>query len=168
MFLSAAALVFAAAPVPAQPDVINAPELTGFVGGVLGVGSHPAVGAAVAYPTSRYLVPNVEFSYSPLDERGGIKTRLWDFNGGLHVRFPDRGIPRLTPYLGFGIGLIRIENRFPAPPFSRGADVNKFAVNLSGGARYYITDQFGVRPEIKGFLGDYSFMRASVGVFWQF
>lgn len=165
--LFAAALAFAA-PLSAQPDVIGAPELTGFFGGVFGIGTHPAGGAAFAYPTSRHIVPNVEFSYAPLDGRGAADSRLWDVNGGIHVRFPDR-VPRLTPYLGVGIGLVRIENRIPAPPFGRvTASDNNFAVNLSGGARYYITEHLGVRPEIKGFLGDYTFTRLSVGVFWQF
>jgi opacity protein-like surface antigen len=168
LLLCAFVLAFAAAPAAAQPDAVGGTEASGIFGGVFGVGAHPAVGAAAAYPTSRHIVPNVEFTYSPLDSPPGVSSRLWDVNGGIHVRFPGH-VPRLAPYLGVGLGLVRFSHRIPSPPFgSVTASENHFAANLSGGARYYITDNFGVRPEIKGFIGDKSFARLSVGVFWQF
>ncbi|HWQ55861.1 MAG TPA: outer membrane beta-barrel protein [Bryobacteraceae bacterium] len=143
----------------AQDAEVEVGEVTGFFGGVFGVGSHPTVGAGFAYPTSRHLVPNAEFSYAPLGGPRGFRSNLWDFNGGVQVRFPGH-IQRLAPYVGVGIGLVHVGGPF-------GSDTD-FAVNLSGGARYYLTENLGIRPEIKGFLGDNRFTRFSLGVFWQF
>ena len=162
-------------------DATGVGEFTAFAGGVFGIGSHPSGGVAFASPTSRHIVPNLEFAVAGLgsyDFRSGDLNRtvnlrrstLYDLNGSIQVRFPNR--THMLPYFGVGAGLLRftndVESAGPAGNVVVHGASNYLAGNFSGGARYYITDHLGVRPEIKGYISNKNFVRFSVGIFYQF
>ena len=107
-------------PLYAQQDETGVGEIAGFMGAVMGVGAHVNGGFSFASPTSRHLVPNVELSYSSLGtdsfrtgnfDRGTINvrnSRMYDVNGGVHIRFPEKR--DLAPYVGLGLGLLRFSS----------------------------------------------------------
>jgi hypothetical protein len=174
-------LALACAPLRAQQDDTGGGEVTGFLGGVFGVGSHVGGGFGFASPTSRHLVPNIEFAYTPLGNTNFlnglfdhtinvVSSRLYDLNGGVQVRFPMRST-NYAPYFGLGVGLLRFttdQQVAAASPVTLHSSKNYFAGNCSVGMRYYITSHLGLRPEIKGYFGHKSFARVAVGIFYQF
>ena len=177
----AAFLLVLAFTLRAQQDETGVGEITGFFGGVTGIDTHPAGGFTFASPTSRHLVPYLEVCYASLgtyDFRSGFlngtanlrQSRMYDLNGGVHVRFPNR--THAVPYIGAGIGLLRFSSDLESAALSGNTTVhagaNYLAGNLSGGVRYYITNHVGVRPEVKGYLGNKNFIRLAVGLFYQF
>lgn len=175
--MAAAAL---AVPLCAQQDEVGVGEITGFIGGVSGVGTHLNGGFSFASPTSKHIVPNAEISFSPLGTRvfntgpfdrtsNVLTSRLYDVNAGVQIRFPGKGYA--APYFGLGIGLLRFTNSFSAsgsPPVIEHRASNYFDGNASIGFRYYLNNHVGLRPEIKGYFGNKSFLRAVVGIFYQF
>jgi hypothetical protein len=45
---------------------------------------------------------------------------------------------------------------------------NNFYVSFGGGARYYVKDSWGFKPEFMIFAGDNTFFRFGAGIFYQF
>jgi hypothetical protein len=41
-------------------------------------------------------------------------------------------------------------------------------MSIGGGARYYVKDRWGFKPELMVFAGEDSFVRLGVGMFYQF
>ncbi len=168
-------------PLCAQQDETGVGEATGFLGGVFGVGAHVGGGVGFAAPTSRHLVPNIEFAYSPLGNYSFlngvlghtinvVSSRMYDVNGGVQVRFPMRDT-NYCPYFGVGVGLLRFvtdQEIAAASPVTEHRAMNYLAGNFSAGIRYYITKNLGLRPEVKGYFGNKKFARATVGIFYQF
>ncbi len=175
-----AIIVFCAAPLFAQADYA---ELAGFGGFVSGIGTHGTVGGSLGYSTSRHIMPIVEFSYVPLgsDEFafGGRfsrtlvrrDSRAYEFNGGLHIRFPTSRW-RVIPYGAFGLGFVRssveIDNVRVGEPYSRDFSDTDFAASFGGGMRYPIAGGFGFRPEIKVFTTGSTWVRFSAGIYYEF
>jgi hypothetical protein len=166
----------------AQEDDTGVGLVEGFGGGVFGLGAHGAAGASFAVPTAKHIVPFLEVAYSPLSTydfrygsndlgKGLHRSRLFDFNGGVKVRFPNR--THAVPYVGLGIGLLHFSADTYASGFGSTTTVtqtrNEAAGNLSAGMLYYLTDHFGLQPELKGYTAsNIHFFRASVGIFYQF
>jgi len=151
-------------------------------GGIFGLGAHGSVGASLGAPVSKYLVPFIDFSYSPLTSyaftyganllgKGLYTSSVADVNGGLKIRFPTKS--DWVPYIGLGVGLLRFSSSIYSSGFNTTATVNRSndeaAGNVSAGALYYVTRHVGFGVELKGYMAQHNrFGRASAGVFYQF
>ena len=150
-------------------------------GGMFGLGAHGSVGASLASPASKYLLPFIDFNYSPLTSYGfkygsnlsgkGLYTSgLLDLNGGVKIRFPNTG--NWLPYVGLGVGVLRFMSSTDTSGFGASASVtqtsNDIAGNASVGALYYITQHLGFGMEVKGYAAQHTHLvRVSLGVFFQ-
>ncbi|HEU0139438.1 MAG TPA: outer membrane beta-barrel protein [Bryobacteraceae bacterium] len=172
--------VFCVTPLFAQADYA---ELAGFGGFVSGIGTHGTVGGSLGYSTSRHIMPILEFSYIPLgsDEfafgdrfsRTLVRrdSRAYEFNGGLHIRFPMSRW-RAVPYGAFGLGFVRssveIDSASFLQQYSNRLSDTDFAASFGGGVRYPIAGGFGLRPEIKVFTTGSTWVRFSAGIYYEF
>jgi hypothetical protein len=155
-------------------------EATGQLGFVAGIGTHVAVGGSVAGALNERVLVYGEFLYIPLGSstvnilgvNRDVSARAFNLDGGLQYQFRKYG--SMVPYAGVGLGLLHssasIPNNFSFQGlnFSTGGSSNDFYVNLGGGVRYYVTEQWGVRPEFTIFAGPNTFVRIGAGVFYQF
>ena len=151
-------------------------------GGIFGLGAHGSAGASLADPVSKYLMPFIDFSYSPLASygftygsnlsgKGLYSSGLLDLNGGVKIRFPSKS--DWVPYIGLGAGVLRFLSSTDTSGFGTSASVNegtnKLAGNVSAGALYYVTQHLGFQIEAKGYMAQHDRLgRASAGVFFQF
>jgi hypothetical protein len=151
-------------------------------GGIFGLGAHGSYGASLGAPVSKYLMPFIDFSYSPLTSYGftyganltgkGLYTSsLLDVNGGFKIRFPTRA----TGYRTLGwepdscdLSSSRLYQRFQHD-CDRQREPRRVAGNASAGALYYVTQHVGFEMEVKGYMAEHNrFGRASAGIFFQF
>ncbi|MGO4881584.1 MAG: hypothetical protein ACLP59_12265 [Bryobacteraceae bacterium] len=152
-------------------------------GGIFGLGAHGNVGGSLWVPTSKYAVPYIEFSYSPLTSygftygvndtgKGLFTSQLWDVNGGIKFRFPSKKRD-WVPYVGLGVGLLRHSTSDYTSGFNSVATVNEstdeVAGNVSVGALYYVTRHVGFGMEAKGYFAAHNRVgRATISAFYQF
>jgi opacity protein-like surface antigen len=98
------------------------------------------------------------------------RSRLFDFNGNVHVRIPVRRY--WEPYIVLGAGLLHstAEQRVSTASENTTTKLseNDFAFQIGVGLRYFITDSWGVRPEWKYYASERSFNKLTVGVFYRF
>jgi hypothetical protein len=155
-------------------------EATGQIGLVSGIGTHGAFGGSFGGALSEHVLAFGEFLYIPLGSstvrvlgvNQSVSARSFNFDGGLQYQFRKHGV--MVPYAGVGLGLLHssasISNSFSFQGFnfSTGGSSNDFYVNLGGGVRYYVTEQWGFRPEFTIFAGPNTFVRIGAGVFYQF
>jgi hypothetical protein len=130
----------------------------------------------------------MEVAYSPLKNdtlrrRTGPPvegSNLFDFNGSFHIRIPVR--ERWAPYAIVGGGLLFNPFRAvllpPGPadpstgePTRQGGatfavDEFNFGFHTGGGLRYYITPDWGIRPELKVIVSNRTYARFTVGIFY--
>ena len=178
----AAGLLISSLPAHAQQSDTGVGIVAVSAGGIFGLGAHGSYGASLADPVSKYIMPFVDFSYSPLTSyaftygtnltgKGLYTSSLLDVNGGIKVRFPSKS--DWVPYIGLGAGLLRLSSSTDTSGFGTTASVNHSnnyaAGNASAGALYYVTQHVGFTMEVKGYMAQHNhFGRASVGVFYQF
>jgi outer membrane protein with beta-barrel domain len=155
-------------------------EATGQIGFVSGIGTHGAFGGSVGGAVNEHVLVYGEFLYIPLGSstvsvlgvNRSVSARAFNFDGGLQYQFRKYG--SMVPYAGVGLGLLHstadISNNFTFQGlnFSTGGSSNDFYVNLGGGVRYYVNEQWGVRPEFTIFAGPNTFVRIGAGVFYHF
>jgi len=155
-------------------------EATGQIGFVSGIGTHGAFGGSVGAALNEHVLVFGEFLYIPLGSstvsvlgvNRNVSARAFNFDGGLQYQFRKYG--SMVPYAGVGLGLLHsaasISNSFSFQGlnFSTGGSSNDFYANLGGGVRYYVTEQWGVRPEFTIFAGSNTFVRIGAGVFYEF
>lgn len=155
-------------------------EATGQVGFVTGIGTHGAFGGSAGAALNEHVLAFGEFLFIPLGSstvrvlgvNQNVSARGYNFDGGIQYQFRKHG--SMVPYAGVGMGLLHssasISNSFSFQGFnfSTGGSSNDFYVNLGGGARYYVSEQWGVRPEFTIFAGPNTFVRIGAGVFYEF
>lgn len=167
------------APLRAAETEAGSAEAVGYGGLVAGIGTHGSLGGAVAYAATKRILAVGEFSYIPGGSQkaagGGFaakaSARAYDFNGGIHFQFPLKE-PKAVPYVGAGVGVLHgsasgtttVQGR----TYSSKVSGTDFYFNLGGGLRYYVSDRWGIRPELKIFAGDQTFVRLAIGIFYQF
>jgi len=182
LFLVAVGLLVSSVPAHAQQTDTGVAIAAVSAGGIFGMGAHGSFGASLADPVSKYLMPFIDFSYSPLSSyaytygmnntgKGLYRSYLLDLNGGVKIRFPNKS--DWVPYIGLGAGLLRLSSNTHTSGFNATSTVkqasDEAAGNVSAGALYYITERVGFQLELKGYMAQNNrFVRVSAGVFLQF
>jgi hypothetical protein len=146
-----------------------------YSGGTFGMGSHPLIGGSSGFGFSRHGMAFLEGSYSPLghdilwprhDVQSPQDSHLFDVMVGTHIRFPIG--ERWAPYALVGGGLVFDTFRAYAGP--QGALIRiedfKMAFQTGGGVRYYIRENWGIRPEFKVVVSSRTYTRMAIGVFY--
>jgi hypothetical protein len=169
----------------AQSGDSDTGEVAAFGGGVFGIGTHAAVGASSGVAFSKYGIGLIEVAFSPLGDqtvrrRIGPRpenSKLFDFNFSVHIRIPVK--QRFAPYAIVGGGLLfdkfKVVPTVGPPPetgepptvqpaFS--VDEANFGFHTGGGARYYIREDWGIRPEFKVIVSNRTYTRFTVGIFY--
>jgi len=144
----------------------------------VGIGSHPAVGGSAGLAFSRLAMLLLETSFSPLGNTsvrpappGAVldASRLYDFNLGLHIRIPVRD--RWAPYAILGGGALwntfdqTVTGPGAGPVVSHHSNFD-FGFHTGAGLRYYIRDNWGIRPEVKVVVSKQTYTRLSIGIFY--
>ena len=149
-------------------------------GGIAGLGTHPAAAGSTGLALGRYGMLLIETGYSPLGTRtlrpmpsapSIDASHLYDFDLAVHIRVPVRD--RWAPYGILGGGLLW--NTFtqnaagPQGQLIRSSSSTlDFGFETGGGLRYYIRDNWGIRPELKVVVSRQTYTRFSIGVFYVF
>jgi len=152
-------------------------------GGIFGLGAHGSVGGSLGAPISRFLVPFIDFSYSPLISyaynygtnltgKALYGSNLANINGGVKIRFPSKSSD-WVPYIGLGGGLLHFSSSDETSGFGATQTIttsrNELAFNGGVGALYYVTQHVGFGIDAKGYVGHpRRFAQATAGVFYQF
>jgi hypothetical protein len=171
----------------AQSGDTDVGELAAFGGGAFGIGTHPVVGASSGLAFSKHGMALIEVAFSPLGsdtlrQRTGPpveSSRLYDFNGSFHIRFPVR--ERWAPYGIVGGGLLF--DSFRAVLGGGGVDPDtgevrpggaavaidefNFGFHTGAGLRYHVGQNWGVRPEFKVIISNRTYTRFTVGIFYN-
>jgi opacity protein-like surface antigen len=155
----------------ARAQSLSTVEALGFAGGVTD-GGGATFGGGMQFGADRlifaaeigYLTLKSDFSSGNVNiDTSGISVDL-----NAHYLFPVDGNPRFTPYLLGGIGIIRVSASTTAGGVSGSASDSDAGLNLGGGARITVADNWGLRPEIKFLVKDGSSARFSLGVYYGF
>jgi hypothetical protein len=101
-----------------------------------------------------------------------MRADLYEMTFGAHVNIP---VPRVTPYVGGGAGAvwlrIKAEGTNAAASDISMSDTSEadWTAYFAVGARIFITERFGVRPEYRAiWMPDLRYSRFGVGVFTRF
>lgn len=167
----------------AQSDEVDAGEVSvrggvAFGGGSSGIGSQPVVAGSTGVALSRHGMVFFDTSFMPLGhhtiqgwpERATVdRSYLLDFGVDFHIRFPVKN--RLAPYAIAGTGLMWNMVRQHTADAAGNALVrhyNQFngALHTGGGLRYYIGENWGIRPEVKVVVSKQVYTCMSVGIFY--
>jgi Outer membrane protein beta-barrel domain len=149
------------------------------MGGVAagGLGTRPVLAGSAGLGFSRYVMGLLETSVIPMDNRtliptGAVQVKgsdLFDFNFALHVRVP---IQKWEPYGLFGTAVLMnpYTAGIPSPSGTVayvGERHSKFGLEVGGGCRYYVRDNWGIRTEYRYTSSTKDFNRVLGGVFYQ-
>jgi hypothetical protein len=160
-----------------ETDVGEVAALGGVaVGGASGTQGTVTGGAGNAF--ARHGMVLVDTMFMPLgnrtiqpwpDRRFVDRSFLLDFGLDFHIRFPVK--PRFAPYGIAGAGLLwgffredTVDRR--GRPLVRHFDQFNGALHTGGGVRYYIGDNWGIRPEVKVIVSKHVYTLIQMGVFW--
>jgi opacity protein-like surface antigen len=171
----ATGLVLFAPDVSAQISANEDGEVVAYGGGTFGGGAHPLVGGGSGWGFSRHGMFFLDASYSPMgreilwprhDVHSPQDSHLFDVMFSTHIRFPIRD--RWAPYGLVGGGLAF--NSFRAYAGPQGALIGiedfKMAFQTGGGVRYYVNENWGIRPEFKVIVSTRTYTRMAIGVFY--
>jgi opacity protein-like surface antigen len=157
-------------------------EATVQAGIVADIGTHASLAGSAGTAVSDKVFAFGEFSWIPTGSGnttvtfpGGVigaefSGRLLTFMAGAHYQFQKQ--KSFIPYAGASLGLVHLggssttTNNGTTTTTSFSSD--NFYMGLMGGARYYVNDHWGFKPELTWFLGDNSFVRFGGGLFYQF
>ncbi len=153
-------------------------EFGAYVGTTSGsIGSNVAVGGGSFLDLGQYVLMGVEATYMSTGDRtlrpypdtfALRSSRLYDFNLTGHIRIPPKSAS-VQPYglLSIGFQHATFENLEGVEPnvvWVRNSTDN-FAFATGGGVRYYIRENWGLRPEVRVVISTRTYMRYTVGVF---
>jgi hypothetical protein len=106
----------------------------------------------------------------PLDPLADIKSSfLYNFAINFRIGPPRRNGKRFTPYGIVGGGLLyatydALKDRVSGVDYESHSTTN-FGLNTGGGVSYYISENWGIRPEVKVCISTRTFVQVSFGVF---
>jgi hypothetical protein len=185
------AMAIGSANLHAQADKSDVGEIGVYAGSLVGpLGGHAAVGGYFGGVFSRYAGAVIDVGYMPLGtrtlvradqppERGdlsvlGTDTRgsgLFDFNAALHIRIPIG--KKIAPYGLLGGGILY--SRYEVDTLLSDETVlhstfstSRFGFHTGGGMRFYLTNNVGIRGEVKQTFSTQDFSRILFGIFYQF
>jgi opacity protein-like surface antigen len=155
-------------------------EASGSAGIVTGIGTHGSLSlGGAATLTDRFRVSG-DFMYIPLGSQSldvlGVQSEFSARAIGFNIggQYDVKRTDKWKPYVGGGVGFIHTSSDSSVTATVAGfnlnggsSDTNAF-LSLGGGARYYISDHFGFKPDLTLFLGHRTFVNASGGIFFQF
>ena len=179
---AAVACAFLAVPGYAQQLEKGKVEATGHVGLALGVGTRAAFAGTLGGAINERVFVLGEFGYIPLGGTsasgvtpgGGFSFdaggKILSFMAGAQYQFNSQR--SFVPYAGAALGLVHSSGDFESVVGGSTQNIsvtsNNFYVSFGGGARYYVKDRWGFKPEFMIFAGDDTFFRMGVGLFYQF
>jgi opacity protein-like surface antigen len=174
--LTALFLTFAPVALHGQSSETDVGEVALHAGGTFGAGTHGTVGASSGFAFSPRGMAFLDANYTwmahdILWKRPGVQSpqdsRLFEFMATTHIRFPVTN--RIAPYAILGGGLLF--NTFRAYSGPQGAligiDDFKFGAQGGGGVRFYLGENWGIRPEFKVTVSSQTYTRMSIGVFYN-
>lgn len=158
-------------------------EATGQIGIATGIGTQASFAGGLGTAITDNIFVMGEFGWIPL---GGASAsgstpggaflefstggRVLTFMAGGQYQF--RETHSLIPYAGAALGLVDSsgELQTTVSGSSQNAKFSRtdFYMSFSGGARYYVNDSWGLKPEFTIFAGDNTFFRFGAGIFYQF
>jgi hypothetical protein len=179
---AAMACLFLAASGYAQQLEKGKVEATGQVGLALGVGTRAAFAGTLGTAINERVFVLGEFGYIPV---GGVSASgqtaggLFEFDSGGKIlsfmagaQYQFTAQRSFVPYAGAALGLVHASGEARTTVGGQTQTVslssNNFYISFGGGARYYVKDKWGFKPELMFFAGDDSFVRLGVGMFYQF
>jgi hypothetical protein len=114
--------------------------------------------------------PKLELTIPPVTTTINTDLSLMELTGGVQYEIPVT-FTKVFPYVAGSLGWARSHIGLNASAF--GLDLknseNDFTANYGGGARVYFSPRWGFRPEFKVVhVPDETFVRATIGVFFQF
>lgn len=162
----------------AQPPDSEAGEVAGFVGGAFGMGTKPTAAGSAGVAISRYAMALFDTSFLPMGQhtiqpwppRSTVdRSYLLDFGVDFHIRIPIK--ERWAPYGIVGTGLLWNMVRQHTVNSQGQTMVNHYdqfngALHTGAGLRYYISPNWGIRPEVKVVVSKQTYVQAMVGIFY--
>jgi hypothetical protein len=164
----------------AQAGEDDVGELAGLAGAALGgaSGTQAAVTGSAGVAFSRHGMIFVDTLFMPLGDRTiqnwplratVNRSYLIDFGVDFHIRVPIHR--KWAPYGIVGTGLLWNLFRQDAltafgEPFTRHFNQFNGAFHTGGGLRYYINENWGIRPEVKVIVSNHVYTTIAFGVFW--
>jgi opacity protein-like surface antigen len=181
-----ASLLLVVTAAPARADWLISPYVGSAFGGDAS-SQHVTYGGSAAWMSHGIIGLEFDGSIAPdlLDEDDGIVLGIADSNvttlmGSIVIGAPF-GEPGVRPYVVAGAGLIRSRVSDAGDVFD--IDENSFGINVGGGIHVFVSDNVGIRGDIRYFrgvrdrnngeavdleLGGFDFWRASVGATFRF
>jgi hypothetical protein len=162
----------------AQAGDVDVGEFSGFGGGFFGAGAHGTVGGSAGIAFSRYAMAFIDTTYMPLGQNTiqpwpakstVSQSHLYDFAVDFHFRVPVK--ERWAPYAIMGAPLLLNSLRQDTVD-ARGNPVTYNYKQLNGGfhtgagLRYYVGNNWGIRPEVKVIVSRQTYVLFTIGVFW--
>ena len=179
---AAVACVFVATSGYAQQLEKGKVEATGQVGLAFGIGTRASFAGTLGAAINERIFVLGEFGWIPLGGAsasgsipGGVFEidsggNLFSFMAGAQYQFNPQG--SIVPYAGAALGVVHssgsFESNFNGEMQNISVSNNNFYVSFGGGARYYVKDRWGFKPEFMIFAGDDTYFRFGIGMFYQF
>ena len=166
-----------AAALQAQSDEKTG-ELAVYGGGTSGIGTHAYAGGSSGIAFSRYAIGMLDVSYSRFGndtlrrwpDRQARNSNLYDFNVSAHIRYPIN--QKWAPYAIIGPSVLwNSYDQFHTGPNGDAVGVSKddlnFGFRTGGGVRYHITENWGIRPEVRVVISNQTYVAFTLGVFFN-
>ena len=153
-------------------------EMTGQVGIVTGIKTHASFAASAGKAVTDRVFALGEFGYIPMGGTSISTTgfqfssggKVMSFMGGAQYGFTEK--KSFIPYAGGALGVVHssgsVETTVNGQTTTTDVSNSDFYVSFGGGARYYVKDRWGFKPEFMIFAGNDSFFRFAVGMFYRF
>ena len=157
-------------------------EATGQVGIAAGIGTQASFAGSVGGAVSDNVLVLGEFGWIPLGGASASGTtpggafqfsaggKVLSFMAGAQYQFGETR--SFVPYAGAALGVVHssgdVESTVGGSVQNVSSSSNNFYVSFGGGARYYVKDSWGFKPEFMIFAGDNTFFRFGAGIFYQF
>ena len=144
----------AVSPLPPEPEGVT---LTPFVGVAFGgdFESSPAsFGAALGYGMNSRISVEGELGFVPDAEQGligEVDSTVWTLSGNVLYHFVARNV---TPYATGGLGLLAAHTDAEETGLVDDDTSYEFTVNFGAGLKAALSDRFGLRGDLRYFLGD--------------
>ena len=158
-----------------QSDETDVGEVAVHGGGLFGAGTHGSIGASAGLAFARRGMIHLDSTYNWMTNdilwnRPGVQSprnsRLFEFMAVSHIRVPVTS--RIAPYAILGGGLLYNSFRAATGPQGIVTDFQdfKFGAQTGAGLRYYMGQNWGIRPEFKVTISSQTYTRFSIGVFY--